>query len=81
MNMMMHRAVEVKGNKVEFVNMVGGFMGKPYRFICATPDMARDFGKFAEGRDPKNKDLPVAITDEIRKQFTAFERKEAQPTS
>ncbi len=69
--MYMSRWVELKGNRVEFGNMVGGFCGRPYVYECASVEDAFAFSKFLEHRDPDDSNLPVAVTQSELVRFNA----------
>lgn len=67
----MTRWVRVNDNKIEFGNIVGGFVGAGYRYECAEAIDAFAFGKFLEKRDPENDDLPIAVTYDDLVRFNA----------
>ncbi len=69
--MYMSRWVELKGNRVEFGNIVGGFCGRPYVYECASAEDAFAFSKFLEHRDPAEPNMPVAVTDAELVRFNA----------
>ena len=68
----MHRAVTRRGKQVEFVNGVGGMVGQPYKYRCATLADARAFEAHCNQRDPAAPDMPIAVGPEIAVKFNAI---------
>lgn len=77
MNLMrMDRWVKQTDRRVEFGNIVGGHMGRPYIYKCATTVDAKRFAEYARQRDPECEDMPIAITEELaRERFRAVRLK------
>ena len=71
LSLKMFRAVTRRGKQVEFVNGVGGLVGQPYIYRCATFAAARAFAAYCDQRDPTNPDMPVAVGKEIAATFGA----------
>ena len=67
----MGRWVEREGHQVEFGNIVGPFVGKPYKYLCKTIEGAIEFEKYCNQRDPANTNMPIAVTEEIAARFGA----------
>mgnify|MGYP001618543195 FL=1 len=68
----MFRAVSRSGKAVEFVNAVGGMIGQPYKYRCATLDDAQAFETYCNKRDPAAPDMPIAVGPEIAVKFNAI---------
>ena len=71
LSLKMFRAVSRSGKDVEFVNGVGGMIGQPYKFRCATVEKARAFAAYCSKRDPTAPDMPIAVGPEIAAKFNA----------
>lgn len=61
----MTRWVQRTGLVVEFGNVVGAFVGKPYRYEFPDIPTAKRFCRVARSKDEKG--LPAAIGEEWRK--------------
>ena len=70
-NMKMLRAVTREGKHVEFCNGVGGHIGSPYRYQCATVAEAKTFEEFCNRREPGNDLMPIAVGPEVAASFGA----------
>ena len=70
----MERWVECKGTTVEFGNMVGAFVGKPYVHTFPTEVQAEQFAAYVDQRDPTNPDMPIGVGEEIVAQFGGTRR-------